>query len=367
MEFPKLKEIGTDLNSETIENIRPHGHACNVLEYPEGSLLLAWYCGSYEGAEDQKIAAAIRAPDGKWRPTKIIQRNFPYKNDMWIPEIPVPMLNPAGETVLYFFASPMSSFSLRRAARMIPVYPPDFYDDTRGPLWIRSVHEGKLFRTTLTDNKTQNPTCLFEKPLRVYGAPLHLKSGRWIMPCHSGEVYVGELHTHFLISDDDQESWRMTGDVYSHPGCNEATIVQLPEGQILCYMRYGARGGGHIWRSISRDQGRTWSPPKQTNLRNPHSGVDIKLGASNRLLIAYNDSYLRRTPLCVGISEDLGKTFCVRDIEMQPGEYSYPKLLQTSNGLWHLFYTYNRTGIKHVWFEEEWLMKGREVLGLKRT
>ncbi|MFQ6076043.1 MAG: exo-alpha-sialidase, partial [Candidatus Bathyarchaeia archaeon] len=173
------------------------------------------------------------------------------------------------------------------------------------------------------------------------------------------------FHSRFLVSDENQENWHQRGEIYSAPGCLEPSIVQLPRGDILCYMRYGARGGGHIWRSISSDEGQSFSPPELTTLRNPHSGIDIALSTTGRLLITYNDSYYLRTPVCIGVSDDYGKTWRVRDIEFDVGEYSYPKLIQTSDGLWHIFYTHNRTHIQHGWFDEEWLENRRKVIGLR--
>jgi predicted neuraminidase len=142
-------------------------------------------------------------------------------------------------------------------------------------------------------------------------------------------------------------------------------VVELAGGDILCYMRHGSPGG-HVWRSRSKDEGHTWSPPELTNLRNPCSPIALAVSAdSGRLIIAYNDSYRLRTPLCVGVSNDYGRTWHVRDIESGPGEYSYPQLIQTPDGQWHVFYCRNLQFIQHGWFDEQWLEHGRQVIGLR--
>ena len=72
---------------------------------------------------------------------------------------------------------------------------------------------------------------------------------------------------------------------------------------------------------------------------------------------------MQRVPLCVGISADEGQTWRVRDIESDVGIFAYPKLLQSQDGIWHLFYSYDYRHIQHAWFEEDWLEGGRRVLG----
>jgi predicted neuraminidase len=49
---------------------------------------------------------------------------------------------------------------------------------------------------------------------------------------------------------------------------------------------------------------------------------------------------------------------------MEAGEFSYPKLFQTRDGQWHVFYTYKRLCIAHVKFDEPWLLGGRKIVGL---
>ncbi|MCK4826620.1 exo-alpha-sialidase, partial [bacterium] len=52
------------------------------------------------------------------------------------------------------------------------------------------------------------------------------------------------------------------------------------------------------WRSISTDEGRTFSQPELTNLRNPNAGVHLTMSTSGRLLLAYNDSCARTVIQC---------------------------------------------------------------------
>jgi hypothetical protein len=228
---------------------------------------------------------------------------------------------------------------------------------------MRDISTSKLFFFVLGSEFTAGHPQAFsnERGLTVMGGARRLQSGRWVLPYDT----YGQKGTHsrFFVSDENLENWEMRGDVFAEPGCHEPSVVQLPSGDILCYIR---RHGfdGHIWRAVSSDECRTWSGPVQTNLRNPNAGIDISLSrSSERLLITYNDSYRQRVPLCVGISSDEGKTWRVRDVESDVGVYHYPKLLQTRDAIWHLFYGYDYRHIQHAWFDEDWLEGGRRVIG----
>jgi predicted neuraminidase len=92
------------------------------------------------------------------------------------------------------------------------------------------------------------------------------------------------------------------------------------------------------------------------DLPNPNAGTDMIRLISGNLLLAFNNSKTGRTPLSLAISEDGGASWkVVKDVESDPGEYSYPSLCQGSDGVIHLTYTFRRETIKHVGFIEDWL------------
>ena len=78
--------------------------------------------------------------------------------------------------------------------------------------------------------------------------------------------------------------------------------------------------------------------------------------ANGHLLLVYNDSQTERTPLAIVRSLDEGKTWeKPLSLECNPGEYSYPCIIQTTDGKIHVTYTFRRYAIKHVQFNEDWL------------
>ena len=67
-----------------------------------------------------------------------------------------------------------------------------------------------------------------------------------------------------------------------------------------------------------------------------------------RHLIVYNHTEKGRSPLNVALSRD-GKTWEAGAVlESEPGEYSYPAVIQAADGLVHVTYTWRRLRVKHV-------------------
>jgi predicted neuraminidase len=83
-------------------------------------------------------------------------------------------------------------------------------------------------------------------------------------------------------------------------------------------------------------------------LPNPNSGIDAVTLRDGRHLIVYNHTDRGRSPLNVALSLD-GKTWqAALVLESEPGEYSYPAVIQSADGLVHITYTWKRQRIKHV-------------------
>ena len=73
--------------------------------------------------------------------------------------------------------------------------------------------------------------------------------------------------------------------------------------------------------------------------------------------MVYNHTPLARSPLNIAISHDDGDTWSEpKTLEDGPREYSYPAVIQTSDGLIHTTYTWRRERIRHCVLTEDWLM-----------
>ena len=130
----------------------------------------------------------------------------------------------------------------------------------------------------------------------------------------------------------------------------QPTIMQYPSGkiQILSRTRQGFVAG-----SWSADQGDNWSAMLPLLLPNPNSGIDGVVLRDGRALLVYNHTISGRSPLNVAVSSDGKNWKAAVVLENDPGEYSYPAVVQTADGLVHVTYTWNRKRIKHVVLDPE--------------
>jgi len=113
--------------------------------------------------------------------------------------------------------------------------------------------------------------------------------------------------------------------------------------QALCRSRQEV-----ITESWSNDGGKTWSPMVATTLPNPNAGIDTLRLTDGRFLLIYNPRTRGREQLAIAISADGQLWRRIMMLENAQGEYSYPAMIQTGDGLIHVTYTWKRQRIKHV-------------------
>ena len=376
-----LNHFGPIDTAEIIENVRAWAHTANAVALPDGGLFLVWSAGQFEEAEDMVVAGARMDKDGKWGKAHVVVDRFELEGETWIPWCPTVLQAADGSLHVFCMGNPRSGY----------IFAPYPVSTVRSAWMLGDDQANRMFHACLKPDLTCGRIEMLlpdENGVNVQGRPLHLQSGGWAVPFDS----MTTLHSHFLILDEQVRFREKRGDLVCPPGSCEPAVVQLPNGDVICYVRFDPKGSdwysrlvkdaqtphGHIWKTVSHDECRTFSEPVPTNLRNPNAGIDIALARSGRFLIAFNDSYSLRLPLSVGISDDLGRTFRVRDVETALAEpyygwpfanymrncHAYPKLAQTRNGIWHLFYSHRMECIKHVWFDEQALEQGRKVVGL---
>ena len=233
-----------------------------------------------------------------------------------------------------------------------PCWNPVLFQPRHGPLLLfykvgPSPSEWWGMLTTSTDGGRtwSNPRRLPEGILGpIKNKPVQLKDG--MLLCGSSTEHAG-WEVHMEMTDELGKTWKKTealNDIKEFAAI-QPTILVRPSGKIQILCRSEQK---KITESWSTDGGRTWAAMQATSLPNPNSGIDAVMLGDGRALLVYNHTERGRSPLNVAISEDGKNWQSVLVLEDQPGEYSYPAVIQTSDGLVHITYTWKRERIKHV-------------------
>ncbi|MBN2048021.1 MAG: exo-alpha-sialidase [Anaerolineaceae bacterium] len=344
----------------------PSCHASSICELPNGDLLAAWYAGSRESAPDSFIMGA-RKPAGAV--------------DWETPQVWVNVHQHAAGNPRVFFG-------------------PD------GLVWlIAPINYGRwcnggtrlyLKRSADFGRRWTDLEIFWDAP-RILGKnkPIALKSGVWLAPVeHEGWGTVD-----FLRSSDEGSSWQLISVPDEGVYLDQPTVIQRADGSLLALMRSRE---GMVFQTESTDDGMSWSIAAPTLLKNSNVGIDMVRLNDGRLLLVYTPMALGkngdlikarihgevvfcrwapelilaadprergrliaqyrvenqsqtlrehewgvRTPLSIAVSADEGKTWeRTLDLETDPGEFSYPAVIQSTNGEIHITYTWQRTKIR---------------------
>jgi predicted neuraminidase len=299
----------------------PECHASTIVE-SKGTILAAWFGGTREKNPDVGIWLA-RRESGKWT-------------------TPVEVAN-----------------GVESAEKRYPTWNPVLYQPRQGPLMLfykvgpnPDAWWGMLITSVDGGKSWTKPRRLPEKILGpIKNKPVELSNGDLFSPTSSED---NGWQVHFERSSDLGRTWQSTGPINDGKefGVIQPSILFHRDGslQALCRSRQG-----RIVETWSKDQGKTWSPLKATALPNPNSGTDAVTLKDGRQLLVYNHTTTApgkwggpRSPLNVAISDD-GKIWkAALKLESEPGEYSYPAVIQTADGMVHITYTWKRQRIKHV-------------------
>jgi predicted neuraminidase len=131
-------------------------------------------------------------------------------------------------------------------------------------------------------------------------------------------------------------------------GVIQPALWQTWSGTVRMLMR-STEQIGRLVVSSSRDGGLTWEAGRPTNIPNPNAGLDVVRLQDGRLVLVCNHLPQGRDTLHIAVSTDEGETWSdPLVVEGGEGEYSYPAVIQSADGLLHITYTWRRTHIRHV-------------------
>lgn len=365
-------------------------HAANLAVLPDGDLGCVWFGGTQEGVGDISIWFARlspRSPD----PTAWSAPVRLSADDTRSEQNPVLAIAPDGDLWLFYTA--------QRAG----------HQDTAEVRLRVSGDSGVSWSAPRTLFPATDSGGVF-----VRQPPVVLPSGRWLLPVFHcvatpGRAWVGDHDTSaVMISDDGGATWRERP-VHGSTGCVHMNIHRFPDatpGTLLALFR--SRWADHIYRSVSTDDGWTWTEPEPTELPNNNSSIQYVPLLDGTLALVYNHASMAdatgrrvslydeiddsgaagvaaapapgpatgdgafwgapRAPMSLALSADGGRTWRRRDIEVGDGhcmtnnsrdklnrELSYPSITQTADGTLHIAYTHFRQAIKYVQVRPEWV------------
>jgi predicted neuraminidase len=191
-------------------------------------------------------------------------------------------------------------------------------------------------------------------PAQVLGPiknkPVRLRDGAIVSPSSTeSPESPSRWRVHFERSVDSGGTWTLARPPGSADGPQidaiQPSLLTHPDGRLQAV---GRTRSGRIFETWSDNGGQTWSALVLTALPNPNSGIDAVTLRDGRHLIVYNHTTEGRWPLNVAVSRDGKLWHTALVLENDPGEYSYPAVIQTSDGLVHVTYTWKRERIKHV-------------------
>lgn len=353
-------------------------HAASLIELSDGRVRAFWFAGSREGAEDVEIRSAVF--DGKqWsKERSVIDRQRTQQALLrYVKKLgnPVAARAPDGTLSLYFVTVSLGGWAGSSLTMMTSRDEGETWSTPRRLITSPFLNISTLIKGTpyaYSDGSTGLP--VYHEFLGKFGELLHLSA-------------VGAVQDKQRLSE---------GKTSIQP----VVLVQDPK-QALVLMRYTGAPPMRLVATQTKDGGQHWSAPIKSNLPNPDAAISGVVLNDGRMLLVANDVEQGREALSLLVSSDSGKTwqkvYQLEDQRNQSGklddyvlnntrlarrtdahisdadayaksaqrnrceaahcgyEFSYPYLIQTHNGDFHLVYTWNRSFIKHVQFGRAWL------------
>lgn len=389
------------------EGVIPSCHASTIVELPNGDMLAAYFAGTYEGHPDccvymsrrragqttwdrpQVLVSGIRTaatesafsydePAEGTDPTTVddFTKNTRKRKPCYNPVLYMLPGTPQRQEVAHFDQSMKRDAPKADLKSVVPTLVLDyklgkFVQDWTG--WeVRSTDNGYSWALPVplqTDSALHQIQLgpIKNKPViipmmqgdgrspRVFpqgGVRAHRIGGPRQMPYRilagSSTETGGDWKFHFEYSDDGGKTWTLTYPERDTLQCIQPSILFLKDGRLKAI---GRTRHGRLAQCYSSDFGTTWSEVTLSDMPNNNSGTDALTLRDGRHVLVYNDSNVegRRTPLSVAVSDDGEHWAKLCDLETDDlGEYSYPSVIQASDGKVWVLYTWRRQQIGYA-------------------
>jgi len=315
----------------------PAVHAGTITRLHDGRLLAAWFAGAREGASDVQILMSSLTPGAsEWSmPTSIVTRQQTADElDRYIAKLGNPILFVDSRQRVWLFYVTVSMGGWSGSSITLK------YSDDDGATWTAAER--------LVTSPFLNISTL------VKGCPIECESGHLLLPVY--HEFIRKFGEAIVISPEGHlvSKIRLTAD----QGAIQPWIVPIDRQASVAFYRQSEHQKkqvlmNHMDNVFNSDCGSIES----TDVPNPDAAIAVIRRANGQYLMACNPVESGRHKLSLATSKDGLQWKIIRDVEVSdpPAEFSYPYLIQGVRGEYHLVYTWNRTQMRYLAFDERWL------------
>jgi predicted neuraminidase len=315
-------------------------HGATMAELKNGDLAVAWYAGSDEVMPDVSIYLTIQDhTTGRWSPARVIEdrRHAQRALRSRVKSIGNPVLYSDDHGLRLFYVAIM--FGGWSGGTICTMSSPD------GIQWTPARH--------VMTSPFLNAGMLVRAP------PVPYDDGGLALP-----IYHELAHKWSAVARVDRNGRVIdTARVDHLDPLIQPWLVATAADRAVMFLRYSSKMPGCVNLVRSTDGGAHWLDTEGTPLVHRDSAVAAARLTDGSLLVFFNNTAWDRRDLSVARSTDEGVHWSrphpierdtVEDLTIRH-EYSYPFALLTRDGRLHLVYTWQRTQIRHLTFNEAWV------------
>jgi predicted neuraminidase len=329
----------------------PFVHAPSVATLRNGDLLAMWYAGSGEMQRDVGIVASRRdQKTGLWSTPALIETAAATSDAIGVRAKsvgnPVLHVSKSGVTVFYT-AVVIGGWSGGTVCMK---------HSTDGVSWSKA---SRVYASPF-----------FDVSVLVKGKPVPYDDGSIALPVY--HQFLRRWSGLLRVAPDGSvvDASRIEG---PNPMI-QPWIVPLSFTRAIALMRWSSLMPGNVAIASTEDGGRSWSEGVRTSIMHRDSAVAGERLSDGSILAVYNNMTWDRRELALIRSTDEGvrwsKPWPIEHDHEPPAwflrEYSYPYVLQTPDGMIHVFYTWRRLRIAHVAFNEAWVHANDQLKEMRR-
>jgi predicted neuraminidase len=374
----------TDFVSSSIDD---YVHSSSIAPLPDGGLIAVWFAGSREGAPDVDIRGARFDPSSQsWSHefTLISREATGVSLNRYINKLgnPVIALGPDNRLWLFYVSTSVGGWGTSAINTM--------FSDDCGTSW--------------SPPKRLVTSPFFNLSTLVRNSPVFHQDGSIGLPVYHESL--GKFAEYLHLSPDGEILDKFRNSKGRHS--LQPTNVPLSEDSAVALMRNAGRSPGKVLASFTADRGQTWTESAPVDPWNPNSALAaVTAQRGDEILVVLNNLQAGRHRLSLYQTDsDLHPWRLVKILDESPTqdgqqvpledfrptisnellfaashvhgdrlqafllhlerractdtrgcefEYEYPSLITSTNGLFHVVYSWNNSLIKHVTFNRAWL------------